>query len=86
MLSRDEAKALLVRVHPEMPDGHSEVSRSEMRDFAQDQRNRGPKAERLGTEHPKRCEETGDPKRSDWGLSTRSGAKKPGTQSEAIGD
>jgi len=40
-----------------MPDGHSEVSRSEMRDFAQDQ-------------------ETGDPKRSDWGLSTRSGAKK----------
>ena len=40
-----------------MPDGHSEVSRSEMRHFVQDQ-------------------ETGDPKRSDWGLSTRSGAKK----------
>ncbi|HDR14430.1 MAG TPA: hypothetical protein ENN79_02870 [Desulfobacteraceae bacterium] len=30
----------------------------------------------MGTEHPKWCEETGDPKRSDWGLSTRSGAKK----------
>jgi len=44
-------------VHPEMPDGTSEVSRSEMRDFAQDQGNRGPKAKRLGTEHPKRCKE-----------------------------
>ena len=47
----------LSSAHQEIPDGHSEVSRLEMRDFVQDQRNRGPKAKRLGTEHPKRCEE-----------------------------
>jgi hypothetical protein len=46
-----------VSAHPEIPDGHSEVSRLEIRIFVQDQGNRGPAAKQ-------------------WGLSTRSGAKK----------
>ena len=35
-------------VHPEMPDGTSEVSRSEMRDFAQDQGKQGLARRRTG--------------------------------------
>jgi hypothetical protein len=35
-------------VHPEIPDGHSDVSRLEMWIFVQDQRNRGPAAKKWG--------------------------------------
>jgi len=38
----------LLSVHPEMPDGHSEVSRSEMRNFVQDQENQGVARRRTG--------------------------------------
>jgi hypothetical protein len=46
---KDRKEAVMIlSVHPEMPDGTSEVSRSEMRDFAQDQGKQGLARRRTG--------------------------------------
>jgi hypothetical protein len=48
---------ILVGAHPEIPDGHSEVSRSEMRNFVQGQGKQGLVRRRTGVRRTNKADD-----------------------------